>query len=52
MVGENDVKCLFIYSIDEVIPVNSRYQNELNKGWYRALSTPWVSSFYFYRKGC
>lgn len=48
MVGENDIKYLFIYSIDEEIPEKYRYLIELNKGWYRVcLCTPWCYSFLF-----
>ncbi len=50
MAGENDIKGLFIYSIDEEIPGNAVIEIEKKKGWYRALSTPWVSSFLFIGK--
>lgn len=48
MVGENDVKILFIYSIDELFPVMNRYQIKLNKGWYRAFALLMYHSFYFF----
>lgn len=37
MVGGNDIKGLFIYSIDEEIPGNTVIKIKKNKGWYRAV---------------
>lgn len=51
MVGENDIKCLFIYSIDDINYPVIPLKYELNKGWYRAFCTPWVSFFFFLERG-
>ena len=48
VVGENDIKNLFIYSIDEEIPVNTVIKRKQKKGWYRVLNTPsGITPFYF-----
>jgi hypothetical protein len=47
VVGENDIKYLFIYSIDDFISGLYRYQIKLNKGWYRVfIGTPCTILFF------
>ena len=46
MVGENDIKGLFIYSIDEEIPVNAVMQLRKIKDGTVFFNTPWYCPFF------
>lgn len=46
MVGENDIKGLFIYSIDEEIPVNAVMQLRKIKDGTVFFNTPWYRPFF------